>query len=87
MKFSAEVTRDIVRTAKVIDFLIDKLPGIKHTPEQQMEMIHELEKINNQEGEVMLRAIEEAESLLPDIRAAKKFILDDQFESMRRGEY
>ncbi|KAJ3206467.1 Mediator of RNA polymerase II transcription subunit 21 [Dinochytrium kinnereticum] len=86
-RFSAEVSRDIIRTSKVIDFLIDKLPGLKHTPEQQMDMVKELERESDLAGEEMEDAITKAESLLEDVRHAIRFITNDQLASMKKGDY
>jgi hypothetical protein len=33
---SAEVSADIVHTAKVMDFIIDRLPGIQQTEQEQV---------------------------------------------------
>ncbi|KAI8846938.1 hypothetical protein BC829DRAFT_370310 [Chytridium lagenaria] len=86
-KFSAEVARDIVRTAKVVDFLIDRLPGIKYTPDQQMEMVNALEKESDMAGEQMESAIVDAEHLLEEVRSAIKLITNDQLDSLKRGDY
>ncbi|KAK6093988.1 hypothetical protein MT418_005812 [Batrachochytrium dendrobatidis] len=55
--------KDIVETAKVIDFLIDQLPGISENEEEQIRILGALEEENRIAGIEMEQAIEEAEKL------------------------
>ncbi|KAI8811626.1 hypothetical protein BJ742DRAFT_796631 [Cladochytrium replicatum] len=84
-KFSKEVAGDIVQTSKVIDFLLDKLPGIKYTEDEQIERLQALELENRAVGEQVEKALEFAESLLADVRASIRLITEEQFEYQRNS--
>ncbi|KAJ3413889.1 hypothetical protein HDV05_007331 [Chytridiales sp. JEL 0842] len=77
---SSEVSADIVHTSKVIDFLIDRLPGIQQTEDEQLQKLKELEEENRLAGLEMEESIQQAESLLQDIKDALRMIAEDQFE-------
>lgn len=47
VNFVKVVTDDLMETSKRIDFLIDNLPGIEMTKQEQLEEMNELEKENS----------------------------------------
>ncbi|KAH6574514.1 hypothetical protein BASA61_002381 [Batrachochytrium salamandrivorans] len=69
--------KDIVETAKVIDFLIDQLPGIAETEDEQIQTLQNLEEENLIAGKEMEEAIAEAERLRASIKTALRRIADD----------
>ncbi|KAJ3009914.1 UNVERIFIED_CONTAM: Mediator of RNA polymerase II transcription subunit 21 [Siphonaria sp. JEL0065] len=76
---AADVSTDIVQTCKVIDYLIDSLPGIDQSAESQMETLAFLEKDSDNAGVEMDDWILKAEHMLDQVNAALRFIADDQF--------
>ncbi|XJO77513.1 hypothetical protein BDV3_002082 [Batrachochytrium dendrobatidis] len=69
--------KDIVETAKVIDFLIDQLPGISENEEEQIRILGALEEENRIAGIEMEQAIEEAEKLRGEIQTSLRRIADE----------
>ncbi|KAI9340417.1 hypothetical protein DFJ73DRAFT_557409 [Zopfochytrium polystomum] len=58
---SSEISTDIVQTCKVIDFLIDKLPGVGLTEDEQLDNLAQLERESDLVGDEMERGILEAD--------------------------
>ncbi|KAJ3175819.1 Mediator of RNA polymerase II transcription subunit 21 [Irineochytrium annulatum] len=86
-RLATEAARDVVQTAKIIDFLIDRLPGVKHTEEEQMAIIARLEDENRIAGEEMEATIQAAETLSAEVKEAIRFIEADQIEYYRTLDY
>ncbi|KAL2912843.1 hypothetical protein HK105_207624 [Polyrhizophydium stewartii] len=68
--------KDIAETAKVIDFLIEQLPGIERTEEEQIRVLRELEEENRRAGEEMEQAIAEAEQLSGELKGLLRAVAD-----------
>ncbi|KAI8928877.1 hypothetical protein BC831DRAFT_446234 [Entophlyctis helioformis] len=71
------VAKDIVETAKVIDFLIAQLPGIATTEEEQVRLLQELEEENRIAGEEMERTVAEADVMLAKVQSALRSAASD----------
>ncbi|KAJ3332808.1 Mediator of RNA polymerase II transcription subunit 21 [Blyttiomyces sp. JEL0837] len=82
--FATEFSTDIVQTCKVIDYLIDRLPGINFTEEEQLQRLKDLEQDNVKAGEELEAMILKAESVLSEIKSTIRHIADDQFEFHRK---
>lgn len=78
-ELSKNIAKDLAETKAIIDFLIDNLPGISTTPEEQLNKLKELEEENRIEGERLQIVIREAEDLLGNIRQTLDLVLDDQY--------
>ncbi|KAI9208527.1 uncharacterized protein BJ171DRAFT_209217 [Polychytrium aggregatum] len=81
-----EMAKDIVETSRVIDYLIDKLPGITQTEEQQIHKIQELEVENQEIGRRLEASVLQGETLLREIRSTLRLIAEDQAEFFRDTE-
>ncbi|KAI8844379.1 hypothetical protein BJ741DRAFT_588288, partial [Chytriomyces cf. hyalinus JEL632] len=77
---AADVSVDLVQTCKVIDFLVDQLPGLHESEEMQLENLKALEAQSDEAGVEMDAWIAKAEAKLADVKAALQFIAEDQFE-------
>ncbi|KAI9321192.1 mediator complex, subunit Med21 [Obelidium mucronatum] len=76
---AADVSSDIVQTCKVIDFLVDSLPGLDQSVDDQLDTLRVLELESEKAGDEMETWIYEAEILLDNVNAALRYIADDQF--------
>jgi hypothetical protein len=56
--------KDIVHLTKVIDFLIDRLPGLSKTEEDQLRELEELEDQNNLVEKELQEALEHGDRIL-----------------------
>ncbi|KAI8609877.1 hypothetical protein BC830DRAFT_1148467 [Chytriomyces sp. MP71] len=83
-ELAASASKDIVQTCKVIDYLVDRLPGINHTVEDQLNALRVLELESDRAGDEMDEWTQKAELKLAEIKAALRFIADDQFEYMAK---
>ncbi|KAI8896877.1 hypothetical protein BC833DRAFT_553291 [Globomyces pollinis-pini] len=72
------VAKDIVETAKVIDFLIENLPGINESEMDQMRQLEELELENKKAGEELENALKEGVELFDSLQHATRVIIDKQ---------
>ncbi|KAJ3115689.1 Mediator of RNA polymerase II transcription subunit 21 [Nowakowskiella sp. JEL0407] len=79
-KFTKDVSRDIVSEVKTIELLINSLPGINMTEEEQLESLKNLEIENQELGAQMESAVKYAEMLLEQIRETLRYIAKDQME-------
>ncbi|KAJ3389712.1 Mediator of RNA polymerase II transcription subunit 21 [Lobulomyces angularis] len=82
-KLAKDSAKDIVETVKVIEFLIDKLPGIDETEQQQLDRLKELEEENLNCGLEMSAEIESAELLLSEVRNTINELISDQTDLFR----
>ncbi|OZJ05585.1 hypothetical protein BZG36_01722 [Bifiguratus adelaidae] len=77
-----ELVSDIVRKTKEVDALIDVLPGIRHSEQEQagveITILGELERENARANEAYLAAADRARTLLEQLNSAIKTIADDQ---------
>jgi mediator of RNA polymerase II transcription subunit 21 len=62
------------------DFLIDSLPGIDNTAEEQLDALRLLEEENRMEGERMRAAILQGEQTNEKIQRTLESIVDDQYK-------
>ncbi|KAJ8661912.1 hypothetical protein O0I10_002243 [Lichtheimia ornata] len=76
-----ELAGDLVKKAKEIDALIEVLPGIKNTEEEQMELLKELEEKNKQANEEYEAAVREMESVQAKVTETLRTIADDWSQS------
>ncbi|TPX47943.1 hypothetical protein SeMB42_g02134 [Synchytrium endobioticum] len=79
--------RDIVRTFKVTEHLINALPGIATTEDEQIEQLRRLEVENRDAGRDMQNAVERAEALRGRLRRTLRAIADDQTRFLQSGVY
>ncbi|KAF9927861.1 RNA polymerase II mediator complex subunit [Linnemannia zychae] len=73
-----ELALDISRQAKELEALIDNLPGISQTPEDQ---IHDLEVLAQENADATVEyelAVKEAKELLQQVTLALRHIAEDQ---------
>lgn len=56
----SELSSAIINTSKTIDMYIKSLPGIEETEEEQLKRIAELEKENNELGNLILEKVKDA---------------------------
>ncbi|KAJ3227817.1 hypothetical protein HK099_000071 [Clydaea vesicula] len=82
-ELAKDSAKDIVETVKVIEFLIDKLPGIDETEQQQLDRLKELEEENLNCGLEMSAEIESAELLLSEVRNTINELISDQTDLFR----
>jgi mediator of RNA polymerase II transcription subunit 21 len=73
-----ELVQDIVKKAKQIELLIDNLPGIRNTEQEQLDMIKELNKEMHEANIEYLKAVEDAESLRKQIIETIGILCRDQ---------
>lgn len=76
-----ELALDISRQAKELETLIDNLPGISQTPEDQTHDLELLAQQNAQATEEYEAAVLEARQLLQEITLALRDIAEDQSRS------
>jgi len=74
--------REIVGTCKQIEELIDTLPGIEDTEEDQLRKLAELEVENEALGKQILEKVEEAEQLNIKVAEALHQIAIDKIDYM-----
>jgi len=74
--------REIVSHCKQIEELIDSLPGIEDTEEEQLRKLAELQSENEMLGKQILDKIEEAEQLNSKVGEALHQIAIDKIEFM-----
>ncbi|KAG0232654.1 RNA polymerase II mediator complex subunit [Actinomortierella wolfii] len=73
-----ELAQDISRHAKALEMLIDNLPGIGQTPEDQLRDLEELAQQNAIANQEYDEAVSEAKALLQEITFALRNIALDQ---------
>ncbi|RUP17371.1 hypothetical protein BC936DRAFT_139459 [Jimgerdemannia flammicorona] len=76
-----ELATDLVKKAKEIDALVDALPGVKYTEEEQIKALEDLEKANALANEEHEAAVAHARSLLDQVSQALRTIADDQSQA------
>ncbi|KAG0021335.1 Mediator of RNA polymerase II transcription subunit 21 [Entomortierella chlamydospora] len=76
-----ELALDISRQAKELETLIDNLPGISQTPEDQTRDLELLGQQNAQATEDYEAAVSEAKILLQEVTLALRDIAEDQSHS------
>ncbi|KAF9395763.1 Mediator of RNA polymerase II transcription subunit 21 [Mortierella sp. AD011] len=76
-----ELALDISRQAKELETLIDNLPGISQTPEDQTRDLELLGQQNAQATEEYEAAVSEAKILLQEVTLALRDIAEDQSHS------
>ncbi|KAF9913226.1 Mediator of RNA polymerase II transcription subunit 21 [Lobosporangium transversale] len=76
-----ELALDISRQAKELETLIENLPGISQTPEDQTQDLESLAQQNAQATEDYEAAVSEAKALLHEITLALRDIAEDQSRS------
>ena len=77
-EFVQTVAKDFLETSKTIDFLIDHLPGIDRTKEQQLADLEILERENLKVGQEMEREIQLTKELLNRVENALGSIVEEQ---------
>lgn len=55
-----EIVQDVVKKAKQIEILIDNLPGLRNTEQEQFDMIKELNKEMQEANLEYIKAVEDA---------------------------
>ncbi|KAI8355727.1 hypothetical protein B0O80DRAFT_506574 [Mortierella sp. GBAus27b] len=78
-----ELALDISRQAKELETLIDNLPGLSQTPEDQTHDLELLAQQNSEATEEYEAAVLEARQLLQEITLALRDIAEDQSHSHR----
>ncbi|GBC02206.1 hypothetical protein RclHR1_00450041 [Rhizophagus clarus] len=73
-----EIVQDVVKKAKQIEILIDNLPGLRNTEQEQFDMIKELNKEMHEANLEYLKAVEDAESLRKQIVETIGILCRDQ---------
>lgn len=56
----SELSSAIINTSKTIEMYIKSLPGIEETEEEQLKKIAELEKENNELGNMIIEKVKDA---------------------------
>ncbi|KAI8087770.1 uncharacterized protein B0P05DRAFT_532248 [Gilbertella persicaria] len=72
-----ELVSDLVKKAKEIDALIEVLPGIQQTEEQQIELLKSLEQENQVANQEYQAAVKEMEQVKDQINQSLLTIADD----------
>jgi hypothetical protein len=75
VELSKTAAKDIVETAKVIDFLIDSLPGITESEQDQTRRLMELEKENIQVEKELNESVERGKARLAELRQTIQVII------------
>eukprot|EP00744_Colponema_vietnamica_P014871 GILI01020823.1.p2 GENE.GILI01020823.1~~GILI01020823.1.p2 ORF type:complete len:179 (+),score=33.10 GILI01020823.1:43-537(+) len=70
----AALAKDLAISHKTINRLIDELPGLELSEEEQLEMIRQLEQENLKAGEELEVAVGKAEALLSEVRSTLQCI-------------
>ncbi|KAI8996918.1 hypothetical protein BDB01DRAFT_769087 [Pilobolus umbonatus] len=73
-----ELVADLVNKAKEIDALIEMLPGIDQTEEDQMNILQSLEIENREANEDFGKAVGEMEKVKAQINQSLRLIADEQ---------
>ncbi|RIB02736.1 hypothetical protein C2G38_2227016 [Gigaspora rosea] len=73
-----EYVQDICKKAKQIELLINALPGINHSEAEQIERLKSLDQELKVANEEYIKAVQEAELLLKQIKETIKIISKDQ---------
>ncbi|KAG2184300.1 hypothetical protein INT44_009315, partial [Umbelopsis vinacea] len=73
-----ELVSDIVKKGQEIDRLIEALPGISRTEEEQIEQLSLLEEENAKANQEYEKAVADTESLMAEITQALRRITDEQ---------
>ncbi|CAO3590880.1 unnamed protein product [Absidia cylindrospora] len=73
-----ELVSDLGKKAKEIDTLIEGLPGIQRTEEEQLALLQELENENQLENENYAAAVEELELARKRVAETLRTIADEQ---------
>ncbi|KAL1936255.1 hypothetical protein VTP01DRAFT_389 [Rhizomucor pusillus] len=80
-----ELASDLVKKAQEIDTLIELLPGIKHTEEEQLEILRNLEAESVKANEEYAKAVEEMKSVRQMVTQTLRTIADEQSEKARNS--
>ncbi|KAL3901920.1 MAG: hypothetical protein SGCHY_000217 [Lobulomycetales sp.] len=81
-KLSGEISVDIVETVKVIDFLIDRLPAVTMSEEEQLARLEALEADNQEANGKLDEAIGDAAAVLEQVKEMIRSIAHDQTISL-----
>jgi hypothetical protein len=73
-----DMSVQIVSTVKGINVLIESLPGIDSTEEQQMETLSQLELQSNQAADELKKKVQEAEMWLKTVQDTLNMITSDK---------
>ncbi|CAI2167427.1 18017_t:CDS:2 [Funneliformis geosporum] len=73
-----ELVQDIVKKSKQIELLIENLPGMQNSEQEQIDMIKELNKEMHEANLEYLKAVEDAESLKKQIMETIGILCRDQ---------
>ncbi|KAF9571592.1 hypothetical protein EC968_000409 [Mortierella alpina] len=76
-----ELALDISRQAKELETLVENLPGLSQTPEDQTRDLESLAQQNAQATEEYEAAVQEAKELLQEVTLALRGIAEDQSRS------
>ncbi|KAI8881931.1 hypothetical protein K501DRAFT_222162 [Backusella circina FSU 941] len=77
-----ELVSDLVKKTKEVDTLIEALPGIKDTEEEQVDILKKLEEDNKEANQEYEEAVKELESVKNQISQALRMIATDQSQSL-----
>ncbi|KAL0135013.1 mediator complex, subunit Med21 [Mucor lusitanicus] len=77
-----ELASDLVKKAKEIDALIEVLPGVQQTEEEQINLLKSLEEENRIANEEYEAAVKEMELVKQQINQSLRAIADEQSQSM-----
>ncbi|KAI8065214.1 hypothetical protein BC940DRAFT_304471 [Gongronella butleri] len=73
-----ELVADLVKQAKEIDTLIEGLPGIERTEDEQIALLQQLEKDNQNENDSYKAAVQELEEARQRVITTLRTIADEQ---------
>ncbi|CAO0799794.1 unnamed protein product [Mucor circinelloides] len=76
-----ELASDLVKKAKEIDALIEVLPGVQQTEEEQIDLLKALEEENRIANEEYEAAVKEMELVKQQINQSLRAIADEQSQS------
>ncbi|EPB92945.1 hypothetical protein HMPREF1544_00019 [Mucor circinelloides 1006PhL] len=76
-----ELASDLVKKAKEIDALIEVLPGVQQTEEEQIDLLKALEEENRIVNEEYEAAVKEMELVKQQINQSLRAIADEQSQS------
>jgi mediator of RNA polymerase II transcription subunit 21 len=78
VELSKIAARDIVETSKVIDYLIESLPGISNSEGDQLDELSRLEQENIAIEEELTRTVTEGGLKLQELRESIRLIINQQ---------
>ncbi|ORX58634.1 hypothetical protein BCR36DRAFT_580233 [Piromyces finnis] len=74
--FINDITNDITRTSLEMENLIESIPKITCNEDKQIEILEKIEEESKAAGDKLETIINEAETLLDDIRSSLRYIME-----------